>query len=429
MSKQGFAARSAALTLLHGVLHDTKPLSDIVEGPNSPLADLEPGERARAQSLAKITLRNLGPLDQVLDRFLTKKPPLQVLNILRLCAAELLVDGIAAHAAVDGAVTLARSKQKANHLSGLVNAVARKLSDVDREEFLKLPPHPLAKYLRVPVVTAYGEEAAVAIDAAHRAGAPVDLTLKNPAEEEKWALALDATILPNGSLRLAEKGQISALPGYDTGDWWVQDAAASVPCRLFDDLAGKTVLDLCAAPGGKTMQLAAAGAKVTAVDISGDRLVRVRQNLERTGLSATLVEADAFKWTPAEPFDAILLDAPCSATGTIRRHPDLPFVRRDWDLQPVLKMQSDMLDLCAKWLKPGGQLVYSTCSLLPVEGEGQIAKFLARTPDMTPLDFDAAALGMDNDWKPSEGQLRLRPDYWAEVGGMDGFFMARLQKV
>ena len=428
MSKQGFAARSAALTLLHDVLHDTKSLSDLVEGRNSPLGGLEPGERARAQALAATTLRNLGPLDHVLDRFLNKKPPLQVLNILRLCAAELLVDGIAPHAAVDAAVSLARSKQKANHLSGLVNAVARKLSKVDQEEFAKLPPQTLAKYLRVPVARAYGEQAAARIDVSHSLGAPVDLTLKNPAEAEKWAALLDATVLPNGSLRLAEKGQISALPGYDSGDWWVQDAAAAVPVRLFGDLRGLRALDLCAAPGGKTMQLAAAGAQVTAVDISGARLARVRENLDRTGLSAELVEADAFKWTPAAPPDAILLDAPCSATGTIR-HPDLPFVRRNWDLQPVLRLQADLLDLCAKWLKPGGRLIYSTCSLLPVEGETQVEKFLDRTTGIRPLDFDAAALGMDSSWKPAAGQLRLRPDYWLAEGGMDGFFMALMQKV
>ncbi len=428
MSKQGFPARSAALKLLHSVLHDTKSLSDMIDNDDSPLVGLLPGERARAQSLTKITLRNLGPLDQVLNTLLTKRPPLQVLNILRICAAELLIDGIAPHAAVDGAVILARSKQKANHLSGLVNAVSRRLTEFDRDEFGKIPAQPLVKYLRVPVVKAYGEEAALRIDTAHGLEPAVDITLKNPQEAEKWATLLEADILPQGSLRLRNKGQISALPGYDSGDWWVQDAAATVPTQLFGDITGLRILDLCAAPGGKTMQLAAAGADVTALDISGFRLKRVRENLDRTGLSAELVEADAFKWTPAEPFDAILLDAPCSATGTIRRHPDLPFVRRDWDLQPVLRMQSDMLDLCAGWLKPQGRLVYSTCSLLPVEGEGQIEKFLGRSTDMQLLGFDAAAFGMDSAWSPVAGQLRLRPDYWLDRGGMDGFFMALMQK-
>jgi 16S rRNA (cytosine967-C5)-methyltransferase len=389
---------------------------------------LLPAERARAQSLAKITLRNLGPLDQVLNGLLTKKPPLQVLNILRLCAAELLIDGIAPHAAVDGAVTLARSKQKANHLSGLVNAVSRRLAEVDRGEFAAIPAQTLVKYLRVPVTRAYGDAAADRIDAAHGQEPPVDITLNRPQEAEKWASLLDAEILPTGSLRLRNKGQISALDGYATGDWWVQDAAAAVPTQLFGDVAGLRVLDLCSAPGGKTMQLAAAGAKVTALDISGYRLKRVRENLDRTGLDAELVEADAFKWTPGEKLDAILLDAPCSATGTIRRHPDLPFVRRNWDLQPVLRMQADMLDLCAKWLKPGGRLVYSTCSLLPVEGETQIERFLARNDTLTPVDINAQSLGLEADWSPAQGQIRLRPDYWLDRGGMDGFFMALLEK-
>jgi 16S rRNA (cytosine967-C5)-methyltransferase len=414
--------------MLHGVLHNTKSLSEMVDAEDSPLTGLLPTERARAQSLVKTTLRNLAPLDTVLNRLLTKKPPLQVLNILRLCAAELLIDGIAAHAAVDGAVTLARSKQKANHLSGLVNAVSRRLAEVDRDEFAALPVQPLVKYLRVPVTRAYGEEAASRIDQAHGQEPSVDITLRRPQEAEKWASLLEADILPSGSLRLRNKGQISALEGYESGDWWVQDAAAAVPVALFGNVDGLSVLDLCSAPGGKTMQLAAAGAKVTAVDISGDRLKRVQDNLDRTGLSAELVEADAFKWTPAKPFDAILLDAPCSATGTIRRHPDLPFVRRNWDLQPVLRMQSDMLDLCAGWLRPGGRLVYATCSLLPVEGEAQIEKFLVRNDTMRPLDFDPQSCGMEPDWQPATGQLRLRPDYWVEQGGMDGFFMALMQK-
>jgi 16S rRNA (cytosine967-C5)-methyltransferase len=258
-----------------------------------------------------------------------------------------------------------------------------------------------------------------AIEAVQAGEPPLDLTLRPgfPAPEGET--------LPTGSLRLTGAGQVSALPGYAEGGWWVQDAAAALPARLLDAQPGERVLDLCAAPGGKTLQLAAAGAKVTALDISETRMTRLRANLTRTGLMAELVVADALAWEPAGAFDAILLDAPCSATGTIRRHPDLPFIKDGSDLAGLVALQARLLDRALGWLKPGGRLVFATCSLLPEEGEAQLAGALARHPGL--VVEQAQLPGVPAAWWTAEGGLRLRPDNWADRGGMDGFFMARLR--
>ena len=217
---------------------------------------------------------------------------------------------------------------------------------------------------------------------------------------------------------------MSGLPGFEAGAWWVQDAAAAVPARMLGALEGRRVLDLCAAPGGKTLQLAAAGAAVTALDVSDARLGRLRENLARTGLGARVVVADALGWTPAGKFDAILLDAPCSASGTIRRHPDLPHLRGGGNPATLVALQATLLARAYQWLAPGGRLVYAVCSLLPSEGEEQVARFLAATPGARVVAPDAAALGIEPGWVDAAGGVRLRPDYWPERGGMDGFYAA-----
>jgi 16S rRNA (cytosine967-C5)-methyltransferase len=253
---------------------------------------------------------------------------------------------------------------------------------------------------------------------------PVALQLGG-SDPGELAQAVNGTVLPTGSVRVQDAGQISALPGYDTGDWWVQDAAAAIPARLLGAQPGEAVLDMCAAPGGKTLQLAGAGADVTALDISDARMARVRENLARTGLNATLVTGDAL--THEGSYDAILLDAPCSATGTIRRHPDLPHARDGSEIGDLIALQSTMLDSALGLLKPGGRLLYCTCSLLPDEGECQIDEALLRHAGLT---VDRAALdmpGIDPAWITEEGGLRLRPDYWGDLGGMDGFYMALLR--
>jgi 16S rRNA (cytosine967-C5)-methyltransferase len=227
-------------------------------------------------------------------------------------------------------------------------------------------------------------------------------------------------------LRLASHGQVSTLPGYAEGAWWVQDAAAAIPARLLNPAPGERVLDLCAAPGGKTMQLAAAGADVTALDISESRMERVTENLARTGLTARLLTADALEWQPDQPFDAILLDAPCSATGTLRRHPDLVHAKTDAVLPGLVELQAMLFDRTAGWLKPGGRLVFCTCSLLPEEGEDQLAAALARHPDLSVVTPEADWI--EQAWRSPSGGLRIRPDHWAARGGIDGFFIALVAK-
>ncbi|MFO1209080.1 MAG: transcription antitermination factor NusB [Amaricoccus sp.] len=420
MTVPGLAAREAAAGLLAGVLDRHRSFGDQVEAADGPLDGLAPDERARAQRLAAETLRHLGRIDAVLQGFLSRRPPAVALNALRLAVAELYLDGTPAHAAVDGAVRLARAGEP--RLAGLVNAVGRRVAE-NAAAWEAAPEAGLPDWLAQPVKAAWGAEAAEAIAAAHRREAPLDLTLRNPAEAEAWSAALGAERLSTGSLRLARGAQVSALPGYDAGAWWMQDAAAALPVRLLGGLAGQRVLDLCAAPGGKTLQLAAAGAEVVALDASDARIGRLRENLARTGLAAEVVVADALAWEPDGRFDAVLLDAPCTASGTIRRHPDLPFLRRDRELRRLVELQAALLERAAGWVKPGGRLVYCVCSLLPAEGERQVARLLAAVPGTRMVAPDGVA-GVEAGWVDATGGLRLRPDFWPERGGMDGFYAA-----
>jgi 16S rRNA (cytosine967-C5)-methyltransferase len=428
MSGKGIAARLAATQLLHAVLFDKRLLSEALMGDEAPIARLSGPDRARAQSMTIGVLRHLQRLDAILDQFLEKAPPPKVRNALRLAAYEMVAEGNAAHGVVNAAVEIVRGNPKYGHMAGLVNAVSRKIADQGAEIWQTQSPQKLPSWLAKPIAKNFGKAAVPSIEATHQAGAPIDLTLKDPKQAEEWAKALDAEILPTGSLRLIGRPQITALPGFDTGDWWVQDAAAAMPARLFGDVSGKMVLDLCAAPGGKTMQLAAGGAKVTALDISGIRMKRVDENLLRTNLTAMLVIEDVLDWQPGKLFDAVLLDAPCTATGTIRRHPDLPHIKAGADLTELFQLQADMIDAALKLLKPGGMLVYGTCSLLPREGETQIKHGLERHDGLTTIDLDLPGLGLEPTWKAETGGIRLRPDYWTDRGGMDGFYMALLQK-
>ncbi len=419
---KGLAARRAALGLLTAVTGEGRLMSELLPGG---LEGLAPEDRARAQRLATSTLRWMDRADRALGPFLRQRPPEEALNALRLGTVELQVDRSAPHGVVDCAVRLMAEDPGTKRLSGLVNAVLRKVAKMPAEAWEALPVPRLPKKLRASVQKAYGKEAVAAIEAAHLAGAPLDLTFKDGAEA--WAAAQGAVVLPTGSVRVSGAPQVTGLPGYAEGNWWVQDAAAAVPARVLGVRPGERVLDLCAAPGGKTMQLAAEGAKVTAVDSSESRMGRVRENLSRTGLTAELVVADALEWTPERPFDAVLLDAPCSATGTIRRHPDLPVAKAKVDFSGLFALQAQLIDRAVAMLRPGGRLVYCTCSLLPEEGEAQVVSALERHDRLAlePGAFDLP--GIDPDWRVKQG-LRLRPDYWPELGGMDGFFIAALRK-
>jgi 16S rRNA (cytosine967-C5)-methyltransferase len=423
VSAPGHAARAAAASLVAGVLEGGRSLADQSGAPS--LAELTGPERARALGLAAGVLRHLGRIDAVLAAHLRKPPPAPARNALRLAVAELFLDAVPPHAAVDGAVRLAQAHPRARHLAGLVNAVARRVSEAPAA-WTRAPEAGLPDWLERPVRAAWGAATAAAVRAAHLRPAPLDLTLRDPAVAGEWAAALGAEVLPTGGLRRPAGVQVSALPGFAEGAWWVQDAGAALPARMLGDVSGLRALDLCAAPGGKTLQLAAAGADVTALDASRARLRRLDENLARTGLTARVVAADALRWEPEAEFDAILVDAPCSASGTIRRHPDLPHLRRD--LGPLLAQQAALLARAWDWLAPGGRLVYATCSLLPAEGEAQVAAFVADRPDAERIPCDAPALGVEPEWIDADGALRLRPDFWPERGGVDGFYAAALRK-
>ncbi len=414
MAAEGLAARTAAVGLLGAVLGEGRLMAQVVADPQGPLASLPPAERARAQRLALAVLRHVEPADRVLDPHLRKMPPRLVRDALRLAVVEIALGG-AAHGAVNAAVEIVRRGKRTAPFAGLANAVLRKMPEAP---FAGLPPQRMPRWLRQPLVHAYGREAVSAMEAVQAQVPPLDLTLRAGAE------APEGLVLPTGSLRLEEKGQISALAGYEAGGWWVQDAAAALAVRLVAPQRGERVLDLCAAPGGKTLQLAAAGADVTALDVSGPRLARLHENLTRCRLQARVVVADALVWEPEDRFDAVLLDAPCSATGTIRRHPDLPFVKDGSEVPELVELQARMLDRALTMVRPGGRVVFCTCSLLPEEGEGQLAAALARHPGLRAERMTIP--GVDPAWWTELGGLRLRPDLWADKGGMDGFFIARL---
>jgi 16S rRNA (cytosine967-C5)-methyltransferase len=424
VSAPGLAARRAAAALVAGVLDKGRSLDD----QEAALVRLAPEERARARGLASGTLRHLGRIDAVIGGFLRRPPPAAAMNALRLATAEMHLDAVPAHAAVDGAVRLVRGAPGGARLAGLVNAVARRVADGGPALWAASPEAGLPHWLAAPVDSAWGPEARRAIEAAQRARPPVDLTVKREDEAARWAAMLGAERLPSGSLRLAGWPQVSALPGYAEGAWWVQDAAAALPARLLGVLAGQGALDLCAAPGGKTMQLAAAGASVVAVDASEPRLGRLRENLARTGLAAEVVAADALAWEPGRRFEAVLVDAPCTASGTIRRHPDLPWLRDGRELKALTTLQAALLGRAWGWVAPGGRLVHCVCSLLPEEGEAQAARFLAETPVARVVAPDPRALGVEPAWIDASGGLRTRPDFWPERGGLDGFYAICLGK-
>lgn len=416
MSSEGLEPRRAALAALKAVLQEQRMLAHVPESHR-----LAPEDRARASRLASTVLRHLGRIDQLLAPYFERRPNPPTLNILRLGTAELLIDGAEAHGVVNAAVTIAKYSAGTSRGAGLINAVLRKVDTEARERWDELPAQRIPVWMRKTIGGKWGEETVRAIEAAHEKGAPIDLTPRDGSLEIEGA-----ELLATGSYRLAQ-GQVSGLAGFSDGQFWVQDAAAALPVRLLGDLAGKRVLDLCAAPGGKTMQLAATGADVTALDASNKRMHRVRENLARTGLKADLVVEDALTYE-AEPFDAIVLDAPCSATGTIRRHPDLPFVKSAREVEELTRLQMQMLDHAAGLLKEGGVMVYCTCSILPNEGENQIKAALKRHADLEILPINPEDFGGEAEWASPEGGLRILPSYWADLGGIDGFYMARLQR-
>ena len=430
----GLAVRRVAGDLLDGVLRRRRALDELIDASRD-FAALADRDRALARALVSTVLRRLGTLRHLLWPLLERGLPPQAPRVetaLLLGAAQILFLDVPDHAAVDLAVRLAQSDRHAARFAGLVNAVLRRLTREGRDKLpaLDMPMLDTPAWLLARWIAAYGEATARAIAAANGHEPALDLTVKS--DPEGWAARLDGRVLPTGSVRILAHGPVTALPGFAEGAWWVQDAAAALPARLFGDVAGKRIADLCAAPGGKTAQLVAAGAAVTAVDRSPARLKRLADNLKRLQLDAELVCADVEEWTPDRLFDAVLLDAPCSSTGTIRRHPDIPWLKSESDIVKLSGFQRRLIERAARLLNPGGMLIYCTCSLEPEENERVVADLLACDPGMRRLPVASADLGGRDEFITGEGDMRTLPcqlgNIDSRLSGMDGFYAARLVK-
>jgi 16S rRNA (cytosine967-C5)-methyltransferase len=414
-------ARAAAIAILSDVLRKRRPLDRATDHLNG----LESRDAGFARAIATETLRRFGQIQALIAGFVPKPPPPHkagpALEILYAGACELLFLDVAPHAAVDGANRLAQADSKAVHFKPLINAVLRRVSR-EGKDILKAQD---AAVLNTPDWLwprwrdTYGEETARAIAQAHLHPAPVDIYFSSGIAPEGERLFGDV-------IRLSDTARIEDLPGFADGGWWVQDAAAGLPARLLGDVRGQTVIDLCAAPGGKTMQLAAGGADVIAVEREPVRAARLRENLARTKLNATVVESDMRDFAPETPAPFVLLDAPCTATGTIRRHPELPWIKSASDVTVCEQTASEMIDHAATMVAPGGVLVFAVCSLEPEEGVEQVEAFLRRTPSFVRAPITADEVFGHAEWLSDAGDLRTLPCHLSDKGGMDGFYASRL---
>jgi 16S rRNA (cytosine967-C5)-methyltransferase len=431
----GFAARRIAAEILDGVLRRARPLDEQLDGKGAHpgLAHLEDRDRALVRRIVATVLRRLGSLRHVvagfLDRGLTDAPRTEI--ALLVGAAQILLLDVPDHAAVDLSVRLVQADRRANRHAGLVNAVLRRIARQGKERLAALDAVALdtPAWLMERWTAAYGGDTARAIALANSHEAALDLTVKRDATE--WAAKLGGRVLPTGTVRTVPHGPVPLMPGFDAGAWWVQDAAAALPARLFGDVGGRSVADLCAAPGGKTLQLAQAGARVTAVDRSELRLARVRDNLRRLGLTAETVAADAAAWTGG-PFDAVLVDAPCSSTGTIRRHPDIAWLKRPADLTGLVALQRRLIERAITLTRPGGTIVFCTCSLEPEEGEQAVAGLLEDRPEVRRNPISPSELNGLSEFITPAGELRTLPCGWPDpdprMAGLDGFYAVRLER-
>jgi 16S rRNA (cytosine967-C5)-methyltransferase len=433
----GLAARRIAADIVENVLRRGRSLEEQLDGAgaNPGLAALADRDRALTRHLVATVLRRLGTLRHLLGLFLERGIPNdapRAESALLIGAAQILWLEVPDHAAVDLSVSLVRTDRRATRYAGLVNAVLRRFAQNAEQQLrgidtaaLDTPDWLMARWQRH-----YGPELARAIAGANGNEPALDLTVKS--DPARWAEALGGRVLPTATVRVIAQGPVSKLAGFGEGAWWVQDAAAALPVRLLGDVRGMSVADLCAAPGGKTAQLAAAGARVTAVDRSESRLKRLQQNLARLDLTAEIVTADATAWQ-AGPFDAVLLDAPCTSTGTIRRHPDIPWLKRATDVATLAALQRRLLARAVELVRPGGVLVYCTCSLEPEEGTDIVAELLAADSRLRRRPLDAAEVGGLAELIDGAGDLRTLPchlrDPVPQMGGLDGFYAARLERL
>ncbi len=430
----GLPARRLAADIVDGFVRRVRPLDELLEVAGLGVLD-EERDRALVRVIVATVARRLGTLRHLLAAFLERGLPQsapRVESALLIGAAQILWLDVPDHAAVDLSVRLAQEDRHARHYSALVNAVLRRvareggarLASID-SVLLDTPEWMLKRWQAQS-----GEDTARAIASANANEPALDLTVKD--DPAQWAARLDGRALPTGSVRVVAHGPVTRLSGFDEGAWWVQDAAAALPVKLLGDIRGQAVADICAAPGGKTAQLAAAGAKVTAVDRSEPRLKRLRENLARLGLDAEVIKADATQWRGG-PFDAVLVDAPCLATGTIRRHPDIPWLKQEAELSKLASLQARLLDRAAELVRPGGTLIYCTCSLEFEEGARAIDALLARNSALQRRPITAPEVGGLTEFITAQGDLRTLPCHWpdpnSQMAGLDGFFAARIARI
>ena len=418
-------ARRKAATLLDGVFVRGKSVRWQI-GPGRVLEGCKPPVRAEAQRLAVDVLRYLGRVDRVIDSFLVKPLKPRFRNVLRIGVLELHKGDSAPYAVVNETVNLMKERARSGGFPNLANAVLRNVARDDGRLWSDAEPNRLPEWIAGPFLKAFDEELLRATERAHEKEVPLDLTPAHDRHGEELARILKGKLLTTGSIRIGRDVQVRALPHYAEGSWWVQDAAAALPVRMLGDLRGKRVLDMCAAPGSKSMQLAAAGATVTALEASEIRIRRMKQNLARTGLQVELIHADAFKWGSSQKFDIVVLDPPCSASGTLRRNPDLAHLKSNAHIGKLVKLQDRFLRHAASLVRGNGSLLYCVCSIVPDECE-ILARSFARNNNWKFVRPDTKRLGIDPDWVGADGGLRTLPAYCPENGGIDGFYAAHLR--
>ena len=430
-SSDGIAARQVAFGLLNDIFIRRRSFDEAIAGSDG-FEKLSSRDRAFVRLLTATVLKHARQMDAVLQHLLREPfsalKPASLINIFRLGIAQLVFLKTPEHAAVNTTVELAEAEGIA-HQKPLVNAVMRRLT---REGFPEMSDRDAGKFntpewLWTQWMNDYGVETALDIAAANLGEAALDISVKS--HPERWTEKLGASVLPTGSLRKDGGGFIPDMAGFAEGEWWIQNAAAALPAKLFGDLKGKTVIDLCAAPGGKTAQLCAMGAKVIAVDRSAERVKRLKENMERLHFDIETVIADGATWKPLALVDAVLLDAPCTATGTIRHQPDILHLKEPKDQEKLAALQRRLLLNAVNMLKPGGILVYCTCSIQKAESEEQVDWLLSQNLPvrLEPVTHDEIS-GISEMITP-RGEIRCLPNYWKDLGGIDGFFVARFVKV
>ena len=449
MSKPGLATRTAATVLLTRVVDDGRSLDGLLDTRHGPAQyrELSDADKALCRAIVATALRHRGELEIGLSKVLDRKPPKNarhLIHTLHVAAAQILHMEVPDSAAVDLAITALKNDQRSTRFAGLANAVLRRLSREKGDMFDTMSESEIAvsnmsPWLRKRIRKAYGKERLTSIAMQHMLEPMIDLTVKS--DPEQWAAKLGGIHLFGNSLRVDRPGRIESWPGFGEGEWWIQDAAASLPVHLFADLKGKTALDLCAAPGGKTAQLACGGAQTTALEASAPRLDRLNSNLQRLNLNVETIHADMMEWTTDRQFDAVLLDAPCSSTGTIRRHPDVQWNKSEQIVNELAQLQIDMINRAAKFVKPGGTLVFANCSIDRTEGEDVYATILSRETGLEPAPLTAGECFGLAELINRQGTIRTLPCHLQSPAppvemdrdprrwtGLDGFFCARFIK-